>query len=81
MSINVNIFLRSAVKAVGFFVFMFGLSWRLTLVTLMGFPFIAVVSKVYGEYYKVGTHARTHTHMCTWTTTRWARMQRNWKKR
>ncbi|CAL8335612.1 unnamed protein product [Gadus morhua 'NCC'] len=52
VSINVNIFLRSAVKAVGFFVFMFGLSWRLTLVTLMGFPFIAVVSKVYGEYYK-----------------------------
>ena len=61
VSINVNIFLRSAVKAVGFFVFMFGLSWRLTLVTLMGFPFIAVVSKVYGEYYKVGTHARTLT--------------------
>ncbi|XP_059920892.1 ATP-binding cassette sub-family B member 9 isoform X2 [Gadus macrocephalus] len=52
VSVNVNIFLRSAVKAVGFFVFMFGLSWRLTLVTLMGFPFIAVVSKVYGDYYK-----------------------------
>ncbi|CAL8262477.1 unnamed protein product [Boreogadus saida] len=52
VSINVNVFLRSAVKAVGFFVFMFGLSWRLTLVTLMGFPFIAVVSKVYGDYYK-----------------------------
>uniref|UniRef100_A0A8C6MBG5 ATP-binding cassette, sub-family B (MDR/TAP), member 9 n=1 Tax=Nothobranchius furzeri TaxID=105023 RepID=A0A8C6MBG5_NOTFU len=28
------------------------MSWKLTLVTVMGFPFIALVSKVYGEYYK-----------------------------
>lgn len=53
ISQNVNIFSRSAIKGVGFFIFMFSMSWKLTLVTIMGFPFIAVVSKVYGEYYKV----------------------------
>ncbi|XP_047674664.1 ATP-binding cassette sub-family B member 9 isoform X2 [Tachysurus fulvidraco] len=52
ISQNVNLFLRSFVKAVGFFIFMFGMSWKLTLVTIMGFPYIAVLSKLYGEYYK-----------------------------
>ncbi|XP_041955795.1 ATP-binding cassette sub-family B member 9 [Alosa sapidissima] len=52
ISLNVNLFLRSFIKAVGFFIFMFGMSWKLTLVTIMGFPYIAVVSKMYGEYYK-----------------------------
>ncbi|CAL8347627.1 unnamed protein product [Lota lota] len=52
VSINVNIFLRSVIKGAGYLIFMFGLSWKLSLVTLMGFPFIAVVSKVYGDYYK-----------------------------
>lgn len=53
ISQNVNLFLRSFIKAIGFFIFMFGMSWKLTLVTIMGFPYIAVVSKMYGEYYKV----------------------------
>ncbi|CAL8248329.1 unnamed protein product [Merluccius merluccius] len=52
VSLNVNIFLRSAIKGLGFFIFMFSLSWKLSLVTMMGFPFIAVLSKVYGDYYK-----------------------------
>ncbi|XP_062399139.1 ATP-binding cassette sub-family B member 9 isoform X1 [Sardina pilchardus] len=52
ISLNVNLFLRSFIKSMGFFVFMFGMSWKLTLVTIMGFPYIAVVSKIYGEYYK-----------------------------
>ncbi|XP_029296497.1 ABC-type oligopeptide transporter ABCB9 [Cottoperca gobio] len=52
ISQNINVFLRSMVKGIGFFIFMFGLSWKLTLVTIMGFPFIAVVSKLYGDYYK-----------------------------
>jgi ATP-binding cassette subfamily B (MDR/TAP) protein 9 len=55
------------VKGIGFFIFMFGISWKLTLVTIMGFPFIAVISKVYGEYYKV--HARTSKHTLKWTKT------------
>lgn len=53
ISQNVNIFLRSVIKGIGFFIFMFGMSWKLTLVTIMGFPFIGLVSKLYGEYYKV----------------------------
>uniref|UniRef100_A0A673W4D4 ABC-type oligopeptide transporter ABCB9 n=1 Tax=Salmo trutta TaxID=8032 RepID=A0A673W4D4_SALTR len=52
ISQNVNMFLKSLVKGIGFFIFMFGISWKLALVTIMGFPFIAVISKVYGEYYK-----------------------------
>ncbi|XP_044054035.1 ATP-binding cassette sub-family B member 9 [Siniperca chuatsi] len=52
ISQNINIFLRSIIKGAGFFIFMFGMSWKLTLVTIMGFPFIALVSKGYGEYYK-----------------------------
>ncbi|XP_013870166.1 ABC-type oligopeptide transporter ABCB9 [Austrofundulus limnaeus] len=52
ISQNVNVFLRSTIKGSGFFIFMFKMSWKLTLVTVMGFPFIALVSKVYGEYYK-----------------------------
>lgn len=53
ISQNVNIFLRSSIKAAGHFVFMFGMSWKLTLVAIMGFPFIGLVSQLYGEYYKV----------------------------
>ncbi|XP_019949128.1 ABC-type oligopeptide transporter ABCB9 [Paralichthys olivaceus] len=52
ISQNVNIFLRSTIKGTGFFIFMFGMSWKLTLVTLMGFPFIGLVSKLHGAYYK-----------------------------
>ncbi|XP_061586482.1 ATP-binding cassette sub-family B member 9 [Cololabis saira] len=52
ISQNVNVFLRSTVKGAGIFIFMFGMSWKLTMVTIMGFPFIGLVSKVYGDYYK-----------------------------
>ncbi|KAM8887273.1 ABC-type oligopeptide transporter ABCB9 isoform 1-T2 [Spinachia spinachia] len=52
ISVNINIFLRSAIKGAGFSIFMLGISWKLTLVALMGFPFIGLVSKFYGDYYK-----------------------------
>ncbi|KAM8761212.1 ABC-type oligopeptide transporter ABCB9 isoform 1-T4 [Acanthopagrus schlegelii] len=52
ISQNVNIFLRNAIKGAGDFIVMCGMSWRLSLVTVMGFPFIALVSQLYGEYYK-----------------------------
>ncbi|MEQ2201267.1 hypothetical protein XENOCAPTIV_010004 [Xenoophorus captivus] len=48
ISQNVNVFLRSAIKGTGFVIFMFRMSWKLTLVTMMGFPFIGLVSKLYG---------------------------------
>ncbi|KAJ6651117.1 hypothetical protein lerEdw1_000793 [Lerista edwardsae] len=52
VSQNINVFLRSTVKATGVVVFMFTLSWQLSLVTFMGFPIIMMVSNLYGKYYK-----------------------------
>ncbi|XP_061458848.1 ABC-type oligopeptide transporter ABCB9 isoform X2 [Rhineura floridana] len=52
VSQNINIFLRNMVKATGVIVFMFSLSWQLSLVTFMGFPIIMLVSDLYGKYYK-----------------------------
>ncbi|XP_006865439.1 PREDICTED: ATP-binding cassette sub-family B member 9 isoform X1 [Chrysochloris asiatica] len=52
VSQNINIFLRNTVKVTGVVVFMFSLSWQLSLVTFMGFPIIMMVSNVYGKYYK-----------------------------
>ncbi|XP_040203253.1 ATP-binding cassette sub-family B member 9 [Rana temporaria] len=52
ISENVNVFLRSVVKSVGVIVFMFSLSWQLSLLTFLGFPIIMLVSRVYGKYYK-----------------------------
>ncbi|KFR08311.1 ATP-binding cassette sub-family B member 9, partial [Opisthocomus hoazin] len=52
VSQNINIFLRNVVKATGVIFFMFSLSWKLSLVTFMGFPIIMLVSDVYGKYYK-----------------------------
>ncbi|XP_068268571.1 ABC-type oligopeptide transporter ABCB9 isoform X2 [Nyctibius grandis] len=52
VSQNINIFLRNMVKATGVIFFMFSLSWKLSLVTFMGFPIIMLVSDVYGKYYK-----------------------------
>nr|KAF6311514.1 ATP binding cassette subfamily B member 9 [Pipistrellus kuhlii] len=52
VSQNINVFLRNAVKITGVVVFMFSLSWQLSLVTFMGFPIIMMVSDVYGKYYK-----------------------------
>ncbi|XP_055987343.1 ABC-type oligopeptide transporter ABCB9 isoform X2 [Sorex fumeus] len=52
VSQNINIFLRNTVKVTGVVVFMFSLSWQLSLVTFMGFPIIMMVSDTYGKYYK-----------------------------
>ncbi|XP_027432549.1 ATP-binding cassette sub-family B member 9 isoform X3 [Zalophus californianus] len=52
VSQNINIFLRNTVKVTGVVVFMFSLSWQLSLVTFMGFPIIMMVSDIYGNYYK-----------------------------
>ncbi|XP_077995651.1 ABC-type oligopeptide transporter ABCB9-like [Glandiceps talaboti] len=52
VSLNLNVFLRSSVKLIGYLVIMFKLSWQLTIVTLIGIPLVAVVSKFYGKYYK-----------------------------
>ena len=50
--LNVNVFLRSLVQAIGVVGFMAALNWRLTLVTFVSIPLVAVISKYYGAYYK-----------------------------
>ncbi|KAM3610864.1 uncharacterized protein V6R79_009841 [Siganus canaliculatus] len=52
VSVNVNIFLRNMIKGGGHFVFMCRMSWKLSLVTVIGFPFMGFISKLYGQYYK-----------------------------
>lgn len=52
ITLNVNVFLRSLVKAIGVCIFMFKLSWKLTVITLIGLPLIALVSDIYGDYYR-----------------------------
>uniref|UniRef100_A0A8C8VPD6 Antigen peptide transporter 2 n=1 Tax=Pelusios castaneus TaxID=367368 RepID=A0A8C8VPD6_9SAUR len=44
---NANIFLRSLVKALGLYGFMLGLSWRLTLLTLLETPLTMAAQNVY----------------------------------
>ncbi|XP_034280776.2 LOW QUALITY PROTEIN: antigen peptide transporter 2-like [Pantherophis guttatus] len=45
--LNTNVFLRNLIKAVGNYVFMIGLSWRLTLLMLIETPLMMAVQKVY----------------------------------
>ncbi|KAL7986532.1 hypothetical protein Chor_011698 [Crotalus horridus] len=45
--LNTNVFLRSLIKAVGLYIFMIGLSWRLTLLMLIETPLMMAVQKVY----------------------------------
>ena len=54
IGLNCNIFLRNLIKSVGVCVFMIVLSWRMTILTFMGLPIVFAVSKLYGNYYKVG---------------------------
>ena len=53
IGLNCNIFLRNIIKATGVCIFMFALSWRMSLLTFMGLPIVFAVSEVYGNYYKV----------------------------
>lgn len=53
VALNVNVFLRNLVMLFGSLVFMFKLSWRLTTMNFIALPLIAVISKLYGDYYEV----------------------------
>ena len=50
VSLNVNVFLRSAISALGALVFMFSLSWRLSLLAFCTIPPTILVSSVYGKF-------------------------------
>jgi len=50
MTNNVNIFLRSIVSAVGVLIFMFLISWQLSLLAFITIPVVSVLSKWYGRF-------------------------------
>lgn len=52
VGLNINVLLRNCVQSIGTCVFMFKLSWKLSVVTLIGLPLVAFISDLYGEYYK-----------------------------
>ena len=52
VGLNINVFLRNCVQSTGTCVFMFKLSWKLSIVTLIGLPLIAFISEIFGNYFK-----------------------------
>jgi hypothetical protein len=52
VSLNVNVFLRSTVQAIGVLIFMFFVSWQLTLLTFLTVPVTVALSTAYGEFVK-----------------------------
>ncbi|XP_067865028.1 antigen peptide transporter 2-like [Heterodontus francisci] len=51
IGLNVNVFLRSLVKTVGMLIFMFSLSWQLTLLMFIESPLTIVIQKLYNKYH------------------------------
>ncbi|KAG7457607.1 hypothetical protein MATL_G00228900 [Megalops atlanticus] len=52
VAMNVNILLRSVIKTVGVLSLMVSLSWKLTLVTFIEAPLIAISQKIYNTRYE-----------------------------
>ncbi|CAK9293083.1 unnamed protein product [Gordionus sp. m RMFG-2023] len=52
IGVNLNIFLRSIVKGAGVCIFMFTISWQMSMITVMALPLFSYLSKVYGKFYE-----------------------------
>ena len=52
LSLNINIFLRSMITAIGSVIFMIKLSWNLSLLTIIGLPFGFLLGRVYGSLFR-----------------------------
>lgn len=50
VTLNVNVFLRSLVQAIGVLIFMFFVSWQLSILAFISVPAITVLSKWYGGF-------------------------------
>ena len=50
MTSSVNVFLRSTVRAAGTLIFMFVLSWQLSLLAFITIPAVTILSKWYGRF-------------------------------
>lgn len=53
LSLYMNVLTRNLTMLVGSLIFMFSLSWRLSMVTFIAIPLIFFVSKIFGVYYDV----------------------------
>ena len=49
VTVNINVFLRNVVTALGVCVLMFNISWKLTVLTLTSIPLVAGILDVYCE--------------------------------
>jgi len=50
VTLNVNVFLRSLVQVIGVLVFMFMISWQLSLLAFISVPVITILSRWYGTF-------------------------------
>mmetsp|Transcript_35132 Transcript_35132/g.38043 ORF Transcript_35132/g.38043 Transcript_35132/m.38043 type:complete len:947 (+) Transcript_35132:88-2928(+) len=50
VTLNVNVFLRSTVQIIGVLIFMFMVSWQLSLLAFISVPAITILSKAYGNF-------------------------------
>ena len=50
VTLNVNVFLRSLVQALGVLGFMFFVSWQLSILAFISVPLITILSKWYGLF-------------------------------
>eukprot|EP00977_Amphora_coffeiformis_P027245 scaffold34597_cov177-Amphora_coffeaeformis.AAC.13 len=50
VTLNVNVFLRSLVQAIGVLGFMFFVSWQLSILAFISVPLITILSKWYGMF-------------------------------
>lgn len=55
IALNVNVFLRSVVQAIGVLSFMFVVSWQLSIVAFISVPLITLLSKWYGNFIRALT--------------------------
>ncbi|XP_053577908.1 antigen peptide transporter 2 [Bombina bombina] len=52
IALNVNVLLRTLVKCVGVYSFMFSISWKLTILTFVSTPLTGIVQKYYNKYHQ-----------------------------
>ena len=50
VTLNVNVFLRSVVQAIGVLIFMFVVSWQLSIIAFISVPVVTALSKWYGNF-------------------------------
>lgn len=50
VTLNVNVFLRSLVQAIGVLIFMFTISWQLSIIAFISVPVVTALSKWYGNF-------------------------------